>query len=137
MDGRNLLLLEGFGLGGVSRQVGIRELGEFPGGSLALKELVLGPGVSRVDEFADKGLGLDGDVGGIKLDVGVLDGGCGSRDDACPDREGRLVGDQLCDRAVDGDSECVCGGRWVSHDIERDFDGWIVRRDGRMDGREG
>lgn len=107
MDGSNLLLLEGLGLGGISRQVGVRELGKFPGGSLALKKLVLGPGVGRVNEFADKGLGLDGDAGGVELDVGILNGGCGSRDDACPDREGLLAGIQLCDRAVDRDSECV------------------------------
>lgn len=137
MDGRNLLLLEGLGLGRVSRQVGVRELREFPSGSLALKEFVLGPSVGRVDEFADKRLGLDGDVGGVELDVGVLNGGCGSRDDTCPDREGVLIGDKLCDRAVDGDSECVCGDRWVTDDIERDFDGWIVRKDRRMDEREG
>lgn len=105
MDGRNLLLLEGFGLGGVSCQVSVRKLGEFPGGSLALKELVLGPGVGRIDEFTDKGFGFDNDVGGVELDIGVLNGGCSSRDDTCPDREGRLVGVQLCDRAVDGDSK--------------------------------
>lgn len=82
MNSGDLLLLEGLGLGRVGRHVGVRELGEFPGGGLALKELVLGTGVGLVDELADKGLGLKDRACGVHFDVRVLDGGVSARDNA-------------------------------------------------------
>lgn len=85
----------------------------------ALKELVPGLGVGGAVELASEGLGLNGDAGRGELDVLVLDGGVGAGDDAGPEGEDGLVGDELGDGATDFDTKDIGGGIRKADDVER------------------
>lgn len=119
MDRGNLLLLEGTSLGGVSGQVGVRELGEFPNSCLAFKELVVGRGGSLVVQSANKALGLDGALG-IEFGIRVLNIAISAGDSAPPDRKDVFISGQLVGLAVDHDTKGVRADRWVADDIKGD-----------------
>lgn len=126
MDSSNLVIVKDLGVRGPGGKVGVRDRGKGELGGGAFKELVVAVGAVNVGESAREGLGLDGGSRGVELDVLVRDRGGGGGDDTLPDREGGFVSDQLCDGAVDGDSEFVCGSGGVSDHVEGNYrDDWM------------
>lgn len=101
VNGCNLIVVKDLGVRWPGSEVGVRDRGEGPFRGGTLKELVIRMSRSDVVELTDKGLSLDGSTGSIKLDVGVLDRGCGSGDDTREDGEGVFGGSELCDLTID------------------------------------
>lgn len=87
MDGGDLLLLEGLGLGRKSGKVGIGDLGQVPDGHWTLKELVKSAGGLGIIQLASEGFGLDRGASCRELDIRVFHVVISARDSAGPDGE--------------------------------------------------